>query len=76
MGFRRSHYGKESHNKNGWYCGYKNKQCIHYETQKQAETALKYVNEYDDPNYVPVRVYHCECGYWHLTSKPKKEFAA
>lgn len=76
MGFRRSHYGKQKHNKNGWYCSYKNKNCIHYETQKEAETALKYTDEYQNQNHIPRRVYHCGCGYWHLTSKPKKDFAA
>lgn len=21
---------------------------------------------------LPIRVYKCKCGYWHLTSKPKR----
>ena len=76
MGFRRSRFGKGRHNRNALFCSYKNKHCIHYETKEKAEHALQFVNEYDDPNYVPVRVYHCDCGYWHLTSKQKKYFAA
>lgn len=76
MSYKRSHYGKEKHNKSGWYCSFKNKHCLHYETQKKAEHALEFINEYDDPNYVPIRVYHCECGYWHLTSKPLNKFVA
>ncbi|MCR4662976.1 MAG: hypothetical protein K5622_03710 [Endomicrobiaceae bacterium] len=76
MGYKRSLYGKEKHNKNGWFCFYKNKKCLHFETQQKAEHALKFVNEYDNPDYVPKRVYLCRCGYWHLTSKTKKEFFA
>lgn len=76
MSYQRSHYGKEVHNKNGWVCWFKNKQCIHYETQKKAEHALKFINEYDNPNYVPKRVYHCDCGFWHLTSKPPRNYVA
>lgn len=76
MGHKRSIYGKEKHNKNGWFCIYKNKNCLHFTTKEKAEHALNFVNEYDDPDYVPVRVYHCSCGFWHLTSKQKKEIAA
>lgn len=76
MSYHRNHYEKERHTKRGIFCIFKNKQCIHYETQKQAETALKYVSEYENPNYVPKRAYYCNCGFWHLTSKPLRNFVA
>ncbi|MCL2485347.1 MAG: hypothetical protein FWF00_01145 [Endomicrobia bacterium] len=65
-------YNKEKHIKNGVYCLYKGKSCLHYETQKQAEHALKFVESgnYENINYVPIRAYLCGCGSWHLTSKP------
>lgn len=78
MSYHRSHYHyeKERHTKRGIFCIFKNKQCIHYETQKKAEHALEFVNEYDNPNYVPQRAYHCDCGFWHLTSKPSRNYVA
>ena len=70
MSFLREMYTKTKHTKNKIYCFYKGKPCIHYETQQKAEHALKFTNEYDNPNYVPKRAYHCKRGSWHLTSKP------
>ena len=70
MSFFRKLYTKTKHTKNRVYCDYKGKPCIHYETKQKAEHALKFINEYENQNYVPKRVYHCKCGYWHLTSKP------
>ena len=76
MGFFRKMYEKAKHTKNLIYCIYKGKPCIHYETQQKAEHALEFINEYENPNYVPKRAYLCRCGSWHLTSKPKRKFAA
>ena len=70
MSFFRKMYEKEKHSKNQIYCDYKHKPCIHFETKQKAEHALKFVNEYENQNYIPIRAYLCKCGFWHLTSKP------
>lgn len=70
MSFFRKMYEKAKHAKNQVYCDYKGKTCIHFETKQKAEHALQFVNEYENQSYIPIRVYHCKCGAWHLTSKP------
>ena len=68
---KRNIYNKIQHIKNGIYCFYKGKPCLHYETKEKAEHALKFVEQqnYTNQNYVPIRAYICACGFWHLTSK-------
>lgn len=65
---------KAKHIKKGVYCIYKGQNCMHYETKEKADHALQFTNEYENQNYVPIRSYHCKCGFWHLTSKPKLYF--
>ena len=73
MGFKRDMYEKIKHVKNSIYCVFKGKNCLHFETKEKAELALKYINpcDYENPAYIPIRAYHCKCGFWHLTSKTR-----
>lgn len=43
-----------------------------YVNRDQAENALHKEWREGRRKHLPIRTYHCECGYWHTTSKPYK----
>jgi len=43
---------------------------ISYIDEKAAKNQLKLVRKDERDHKKPIRAYLCDCGYWHLTSKP------
>jgi hypothetical protein len=41
-----------------------------FDNEEQAHKVLRYMN-HDGRNRVPCRVYLCECGYFHTSSRPE-----
>lgn len=42
---------------------------VKFGSEKDALFSLKKIKEVSDREVIPIRVYHCKCGAWHLTSK-------
>jgi hypothetical protein len=57
------------------YCKYKKKQCTHYTDSLSATLDLVSFEskKFEKGHQVPIRVYKCKCGYWHLTKQLKRE---
>ena len=41
-----------------------------YPFKSHASNALRKEWREGRGKHMPIRVYHCPCGYWHTTSKP------
>lgn len=44
-----------------------------YDTRTAAEEALAKAQLRIRGGKIPIRVYQCDCGFWHTTSTPLKE---
>lgn len=44
-----------------------------YKTKRLAEEKMwRTIHGGRHGGFLPIRVYKCECGYWHMTHKPKR----
>lgn len=45
-----------------------------YKTKKMAEEKMwRTIQGGRHGGYLPIRVYKCQCGYWHMTHKPERK---
>lgn len=57
------------------YCKYKGKKCTHYTDSLSATLDLVSFESknFEKGHKIPIRVYKCQCGYWHLTKQIKSK---
>ena len=45
-----------------------------YRNARDAHCALSLIEKTSKRENKPCRIYRCDCGYWHLTSKNKNDY--
>jgi mannose-1-phosphate guanylyltransferase len=53
--------------KKKWACDNKKR----FSSCRDAHISIDVINRTSNRDVIPIRAYHCDCGFWHLTSQEK-----